>query len=103
VTGIIVITGAPDEIYSMEIKNLHNGPEGYCALIFEYVVVYMDHDFILLLAKKIFYFPFQAIFILTKISWSICYEKSNYLKYLGFLFMFEKKTTASSYTLQCFS
>jgi hypothetical protein len=62
VTGIIVITGAPDEIYSMEIKNLHNGPEGYCALIFEYVVVYMDHDFILLLAKKIILLSFSSNF-----------------------------------------
>jgi hypothetical protein len=67
VTGIIVITGAPDEIYSMEIKNLHNGPEGYCALIFEYVVVYMDHDFILLLAKKNYFtFLFKQFLSLLK-------------------------------------
>jgi hypothetical protein len=33
----------------MKIKGPHNGPEGYCALLSE--SVYMDHDFILLLAK----------------------------------------------------
>jgi hypothetical protein len=36
----------------MKIKGPHNGPEGYCALLSE--SVYMDHDFILLLAKKNF-------------------------------------------------
>jgi hypothetical protein len=89
-------------IYSMKIKGPHNGPEGYCALLSE--SVYMDHDFILLLAKKLYItILFKTFLILTKILWSICYEKSNYLKDLGFIFRFEKKTTISSYTLQCFS
>jgi hypothetical protein len=82
-------------IYSTEIKSPRNGPEGYYALLFE--SVYMDHDFILLLAKKNFILlSFSSHFLsLLKFLWSICYQKSNYLKDLGFILDL-RKTTANS-------